>query len=201
MRSRRRWNARAHRVLGALLGSHLFHGLWSRARMRLLQWFLFQKCSLLNSAARLRDENDEKHARGWHFHIRRTFLKNLHLFIHKIFYDLPFRKTHKLIYLCLQVVDMIENRVYVQMDKYTMSAADHKYAFVCELAPTPIEGNGGGGDFSPPDEILSHTNEIRRRPVMGPLPIVPQNAPKGLLNALFPIINSIFQIICHIPTP
>uniref|UniRef100_A0A915CZV3 ZP domain-containing protein n=1 Tax=Ditylenchus dipsaci TaxID=166011 RepID=A0A915CZV3_9BILA len=64
-----------------------------------------------------------------------------------------------------QVVDMVENRVYVQMDKYTLTAADKKYAFVCELAPIPSSGV----------QLLDNSNEVRRSPVTHP--IVPLNGP------------------------
>ncbi|TKR77719.1 hypothetical protein L596_018640 [Steinernema carpocapsae] len=39
------------------------------------------------------------------------------------------------------VVDTIENRVYVQMDKWTQTAADRQYSFVCEMAAL-IVANG-----------------------------------------------------------
>ncbi|KAI6215046.1 Zona pellucida domain-containing protein [Aphelenchoides besseyi] len=60
-----------------------------------------------------------------------------------------------------ELVETIENRVYVQMDKLTQTAADKQYAFVCQqpYSPNPIPNRIG--------------NEIRRHPLSLSKPIIP----------------------------
>jgi len=77
------------------------------------------------------------------------------------------------------MIDYVENRVHVQIDKYTLSTYDKKYAFVCELAP-PAPAPA----FHPFSQSVSNTvgveepgsaREIRRHPSL-PSAIVPSNS-------------------------
>ncbi|KAI6188103.1 ZP domain-containing protein [Aphelenchoides besseyi] len=60
-----------------------------------------------------------------------------------------------------ELVETIENRVYVQMDKLTQTVADKQYAFVCQqpYSPNTITNRIG--------------NEIRRHPLSLSKPIIP----------------------------
>lgn len=104
------------------------------------------------------------------------------------------------------MVDLIENRVYVQMDKFTLTAFDRKYAFVCELST-----NFSIKTTTNPPILISSTlsadeREIRRRPISPTnnlwennilrstslIPIIPQNMPT---KSLLKIFNKKFYFI------
>ncbi|CAJ0578550.1 unnamed protein product, partial [Mesorhabditis spiculigera] len=58
------------------------------------------------------------------------------------------------------VIDQMENRVYVQMDKDTQTAADKQFSFVCQLATVEKAANTNSADRG---------LEIRRHPISAPL--------------------------------
>uniref|UniRef100_A0A1I7XZ78 ZP domain-containing protein n=1 Tax=Steinernema glaseri TaxID=37863 RepID=A0A1I7XZ78_9BILA len=82
-------------------------------------------------------------------------------------------------FLQLQVVDTIENRVYVQMDKWTQTAADRQYSFVCEMA-APIVPDSGlrRHPGASPNHILYPYEAMQ--------PIVPVASPNIHLPPFFP---------------
>uniref|UniRef100_A0A7E4UVQ6 ZP domain-containing protein n=1 Tax=Panagrellus redivivus TaxID=6233 RepID=A0A7E4UVQ6_PANRE len=87
------------------------------------------------------------------------------------------------------VIDTVENRIYVQMEKFTQTSLDRQYSFLCELVHShALLGINGAGH-------PGQTNEIRRSParsyVNNNLPVVSNQAPivparSSLANA-FPL--------------
>ncbi|KAK0416884.1 hypothetical protein QR680_012735 [Steinernema hermaphroditum] len=86
----------------------------------------------------------------------------------------------------LQIVDTIENRVYVQMDKWTQTASDRQYSFVCEMAaPTA------------PD------SDLRRHPVGPSSPnniLYPFDAPAPL-HPIVPVPSPHIHLPSFLPSP
>ncbi|KAE9554314.1 hypothetical protein FO519_002485 [Halicephalobus sp. NKZ332] len=95
-----------------------------------------------------------------------------------------------------EVVDTIENRVYIQMEKYTQTMYDRQYSFLCELVHSKAMMGIDGKSPIEPQEVRRHPGKLSGS--LLPTPIQPTTSFNNRLpiqqslepNRLFPVQSS-----------
>uniref|UniRef100_A0AC34RE76 ZP domain-containing protein n=1 Tax=Panagrolaimus sp. JU765 TaxID=591449 RepID=A0AC34RE76_9BILA len=74
-----------------------------------------------------------------------------------------------------EVIDTVENRVYVQIDKYTQTADDRQYSFLCELVHSKALMGIDGKDQKTENDVRRHPVAESRNKFLPVAPIQPIN--------------------------
>uniref|UniRef100_A0AC34G3S5 ZP domain-containing protein n=1 Tax=Panagrolaimus sp. ES5 TaxID=591445 RepID=A0AC34G3S5_9BILA len=103
-----------------------------------------------------------------------------------------------------EIIDTVENRVYVQMEKFTQTSLDRQYSFLCELVHSKAVLGINGNSPQSFNSIPAVTNNIRRHPartqIGNNLPVIPESSQQNPIQPM-PSYHNTFPLIPQSPLP